>query len=307
MKLFLVGRSIVAVCISILPVFAQVKREFVHGRDVDTPSTWRSIPHWENGLLINVDANHTSGPVVFTIDRDGRRDEFLFTLPDSGRIDIFGWALSQKGEVALGGAIYSKDSRLSTFIAWIDPTRTQQTVIRTWPLRPAAVTFSPDGTVWAIGNLTEGDDSIPRKHVLKRFDINGKVLSTKVIKVADPHATADITFLRGGKDRVGWFTGPEYLEFGLDGAEISRYNVPGLSRADDATGFALSQEGDVVVSLRNGGRENRFLQLDRQHGTWAEVPLHKRDGGTSALVLGFDGPTLVTDTANGRISFFDTK
>jgi hypothetical protein len=65
----------------------QPKCTFALARDVETAFQWQAPPHWDGGFLVGYINNPSSGPVIFMIDRDGRREEILFTLKDEGWID----------------------------------------------------------------------------------------------------------------------------------------------------------------------------------------------------------------------------
>src|SRR5271169_1493009 len=56
---------------------------------------WCSLlPHWSGQALVGVQDNHSSGPLIFLIDKYGRRDQFSFTLPDAETIYVHGLAVS---------------------------------------------------------------------------------------------------------------------------------------------------------------------------------------------------------------------
>lgn len=49
-----------------------------------------NLPIWGGGPRVGFASNFTSGPVICTIDRDGRRDKVLFTFKDAARITLAG-------------------------------------------------------------------------------------------------------------------------------------------------------------------------------------------------------------------------
>ena len=307
MKFSMVGLSVIAMSIATLPAVGQVKREFVHERDLETGMLWQKQPAWAGEGLLGFYANDSAGPVIFSIDREGRKDEFLFTLKDAAKIRIYSVARSQKGEVALAGSAYTTDLRGATFVARIAPGFERQTVIRTWPYCPAVVALGEDGVLWAVGNLKneDGTADVITGHLLRRYDPAGKMLSSKQIAIRDfQGAGDDATYLRASRDRVGWLTGPEYIEFALDGSETGRYPVPGATSYRDVAGLAMADDGNVVISC---DRRDKYelLQLDREKGVWVRLVLpHSPPPWT---VLGFDGTTLVGSTGNGRLSRFASK
>src|SRR6266852_3132308 len=114
--------------------------------------TWGTLrPHWTGQALIGVQDNNTGGPLIYLIDKDGRRDHFSVTLPDAGLIHVHGLALRSDGTVAMVGAAVSGDSRAASYLALVPPDRKRQTVVRIWPYVAWGVAFVPDGSLWTVG------------------------------------------------------------------------------------------------------------------------------------------------------------
>lgn len=206
---------------------ARARRTFTYERDVETAFVWRNIPRWNGEILVGYENNHSSGPVIYTIDRVGRRDEALFVLQDGSQINITDIAASSDGEIAIVGSAFTADTRGTTFLGRIATDRKQQTITRLWPYCPRVVTFAPDGTVWTIGNLKDFENTRDlARNVLRRFDRTGRMLGSRSLEVKG-WQTAGTSFLSASQDRVGWFTRDgEYIEFSLDGSEIARYDGP---------------------------------------------------------------------------------
>jgi hypothetical protein len=133
--------------------------------------------------------------------------------------------------------------------------------------------------------------------VLKRFDSSGKLLATTPVQAkACPHLDPDAahqSLMKSSKDRVGWLTnGHEYIEFGLDGRELGRYQPPPGPTPDvfDAT-LALSEDNEVLVGTRDG-EVRKVWWLDREERSWKPVDLPGAKLTPWAL-LGFDGDRVV--------------
>src|SRR5579859_2658265 len=77
----------------------QPKRTFTHERDVQTYSVFQEEPRWDGGFLVGVTGNHSNGPVIYTIDREGRKEETLFALKDAALIHVIDVAASSRGEI----------------------------------------------------------------------------------------------------------------------------------------------------------------------------------------------------------------
>jgi hypothetical protein len=284
----------------------KAKRTFTHGRDIATAYVWRHFPRWDGKLLVGYDNNSSRSPIIYTIDRDGRREETLFTLDGGAQIDIHDIAASADGEIAIVGDAVTSDRRGSTFVARIAIDRHSQIVTRTWPFHPLVVTFAPDGAVWTIGNLKDQDARDIANNVIRRFDRTGRMLGSTTLQTRG-FQTAATSFLSASRDRVGWFTlHGEYIEFSLDGSEIARYDGPDGDDASDISGVALNEENDVVAG-RFGKGKAEFVVLDREKRTWTAVSLPNEYAPTWARVLGFDGTTLVTYSENGKLRRFQTK
>jgi hypothetical protein len=189
-------------------------RTFILKRTVQTYSVWREIPRWDAGLLVGYEGNHSKGPVIYTLDREGRRDDTLFTFDNTAGINIgmYGAVASPSGESAVIGSAYTS-APFTTFIAQISADRKNQIVTRVWPYCPMAVTFAPDETLWTVGHLKDENDTREIAYsVLRRFDAAGKLLSSANLR-AKSRADGGITYLRASRDRVGWFTDKnEYIE-----------------------------------------------------------------------------------------------
>jgi hypothetical protein len=277
---------------------SRAKRAFTHERDVETAYVWSSIPRWERNMLVGYDHNHSTSPIIYTIDRDGRRDETLVAFSEAGLINLHDISSSASGEIAVVGSAYFTDSRGTCLIARISPDRKHQTITRTSPYCPLVVTFASDGTVWTIGPLGVRD-----LNVLQRFDSSGRVLDSTTLHVKGER-TQGASYLRSSLDRVGWLTHDgEYVEWSLDGSEIGRYKAPQVSAQRDINGLALSDKNDVVVG-RFGHGHAEFLALDRDIDDWNPLSVPKEYAPTWAYVHGFDGATLVTNSKNGTLRRF---
>jgi hypothetical protein len=206
-----------------------VKRVLRHERDVETGMLWQRSPVWRAGRLVGVMGEQVSAPVIYTVDRDGRRDEILFTLEEAARITIHNVTASPTGEIASVGYAVTDDLRNSTFLVRIAADRKSQVITRTWPYAPKAVTFASDGTLWTIGNLFNEDMTRDvAYHVLRRFDPSGRVLSTKTLRIRGTSDGDAASYFYAFGDRVGWLTiAGEYIEFALDGAEIALRRTAG--------------------------------------------------------------------------------
>ncbi|HLJ49026.1 MAG TPA: hypothetical protein VKU01_23590 [Bryobacteraceae bacterium] len=279
-----------AVLPSTQSLYAQVPktimaRSLTHDGDIDSLSRRPESAQWDNHLLVGFEKNHSNGPILYTIDENGTRNEMLFTFDDAARIDIYGIAMSAAGEVAVTGGALTGDSRGTTFIARIAADRKSQVVTRIWPYCALRITFAPDGTLWTIGHLKDNENTrVLARHVLRQFDPSGKMLKSVNVPALG-WQTAELTSLHASRDRIGWFNlEGEYIEFGFDGSEIVRVPTPPGSSRNDITGVALSQDNDVVVSRFGAGRAE-FDYLDRRQVVGGRSPCRRITGPRGRVLL----------------------
>jgi hypothetical protein len=311
-------RALVGLCLCALssPLCGQPKSTFVIERDI--PARLSPFTAWNGRKIIGVDtggSQFSPAPVIYSIDPNEpyrRREEFLFTIPESNGINISSTiAGSPDGAVALFGSAYTNDSRGTTFLAWISPDRKRQVVTRVWPYSAYAIAIAADGAIWMAGFLKDVDNTrTVADGVLRRYEPNGRMAASWVVQAKGnrrmPRATTLGSFLMASKDRVAWLTaGGEYIEFSLDGMEITRLQGPewvdfdrGASRQTwHLSGVALSPENDAALCIARGDTW-QVLVLDRQRRSWSSA-LGDQKGW--ADLVGFDGQRLVTVIGSGEL------
>ena len=284
-----------------------------HGIPANFNMTGPLPAHWSGKVLIGVEENHSKGPLIFVIDRDGRRDQFSFSLPNAETIYVHGLDINSTGRVAIVGGAVSGDARAGSFLALVAHDRKSQSVIRTWPYVPWEVAFVPDGSLWAVGyTFHDTEDRVVKPNVLAHFDSDGKLLESFPVQAKSEFAghsgALQYSFLRASSDRMGWFTnGLEYIEFSFDGKEIGRYDGPDVSDREESIrrgGFGLSNDNEVLFSTienasvaarpaTNPSKPNRKTwSLDRETRRWVQTQILDDTLPAWSTVLGFDGSTL---------------
>jgi hypothetical protein len=277
------------------------RRALVHGGEVWIPGPpLDHVPRWNGSLLVGCDQCRSNGPLLWTVDRQGRRDEIAFELAGAGFIAVDDIASGSDGALAVAGYALSNDSRIASFIAWISPDRKRQIVTRTWPFCPYMVALVPDGTIWAVGPVKVGDttDNLT-PNVLRHYDPSGRMIAAADVKARGYNGLAEVasgSYLRASPDRVGWLThGCEYIEFSFSAVEIGRYNCPnGIWDSHSVGGIALSSANDVLVGGKDNGPLLTPFELDRARHTWNPVAVPADTANGWDHILGFDGLTLVT-------------
>src|SRR5713101_131721 len=135
------------------------------------------IAVWSGGALVFVQDRFSDAPIFRILDRNGAQlSEFRFSIPGAVLINIYDNSVARgsDGALAIVGTAYSDDSRGSMFVAWVSPDGQQQTIIRTNPFFPEAVTLASDGTIWIAGQ--EGRDY--SRPLIRRYDKTGKLLGS---------------------------------------------------------------------------------------------------------------------------------
>jgi hypothetical protein len=307
-----------------LSLYGQITSQrptFMYDRDVQTSFIWSEQPRWDGQILVGYDKNHSPGPIIYSIDREGRREETLLDIPGAAHINLFDIAASREGEIAVVGDAITADTLGATFLVRISADRKQQTITRVWPYCPAVITFVPDGTLWTIGHTKDYENTRDLDlYVLRRFDRTGRMLSSSTQHVRG-WATAQTSVLRSSLDRVGWMNlGGQYIEYSFDGSEIGRYEGPvgfltafasrqtGPQRPDlgDIKGMAIDDADSVVVGVFKN-RRAEIEVLDRETRTWIPAALPTEYAPKWVRVLGFDGSTLVTYSQNGILRRFSPQ
>jgi hypothetical protein len=282
---------------------AQSRAGFEHERDIVT-----QFPEWGGSELVGIDFNRSKTPMLYAVDRDGRREEIWLDLPGAETIYAHFATGGPDGAVAVVGYVQSPDSRQGHFLIWISPDRKRRTVIRLDPYGADRVTLAGDGAIWTVGGLKDAARSEETKmNILKRYDASGKEVGSFHVRArARPAITPDaasMSHLVASRDRIGWFTnGCEYIEFSLDGKEVARFDGPPGVDLEQISGVGLDAENGLFVG-RKGDETRNFevLELDRSSGAWNKAAVTGSNTPHWARILGFDGTTLITTEQAGTI------
>lgn len=284
---------------------------FALARDFVTYTTWT------NGSFVFVQDRYSAAPLLRFVDRKGTQvSEFKFSIPGASLINIYDnlVALGMDNSLAIAGTVYSDDSRAGMFVAWVSPDRKEQTVIRTSPFFPAAVTIASDGTIWVAGHeeTKQQDEKWDySRPLIRRYDKTGKLLGSFI-----PWSNLDTTVLPfpGSillplKDHVLWYSARShvYFEFPVDGSVINRFKTAPHPE-HDLTDVAVCDDGSIFASTKmfdNSGSQAHWgiFRLDRQRGEWTLIPRNERWG----VLFGCDGTRLASTTDFKTISWLETN
>jgi hypothetical protein len=275
---------------------AQSHVAFVHERDV-TAQVGQVVPRWSGNALVGIDNNRSKTPLVYAIDREGRREAFDVDLPGGEMIDVFDAAGGYDGALAVSAYAGSEDGHGEYFLIWISPDRQRRTVTKVSPYVPQVVTIAGDGTIWTIGARRNEARDAAKANILKRYSTDGKELTSYSVRARSrPNIAPDavsMSYLMASPDRVAWLTnGCEYIAFSLDGKEVERFDGPPGVDIKHVSGFAVDARNDVFLG-KKGDHTFEVLTLNRSSHAWETVSVTGTPPPRWARIHGFDGTTLV--------------
>ncbi len=273
---------------------------------------------WSGGVLLAVQDRFSSGPIVRVIDREGRQTErFSIAIPGASGVNLYENSIARgpDGSLAVVGSASVSDPTCGTFLAWISPDRSEQTIVCLSPFFPHGVTLASDGTIWVAGHDTTiiGGQRDYSQHLIRHYDKSGKMLGSFIpwssLGTAPGTLSPDSeSILVSIADRIGWYSPSiqTYFEFSLDGAVINSIQTPEHARGEMLS-VALCDDGRLFVGasiLGNG--TNRAPSwgihvLDRQRGGWNFIPRGEKWG----MLYGCDGTRLASTTDSRTIAWLE--
>ena len=281
--------------------------------------TW--YRYWDKDYLITYgtdglpDGSPTK-PSIVLYDRDGQivREAFVW-FKDAYSVGINDVAINRNGELVVAGGTENEAGVVANFIGLVGKDNHIGQLIRTTPFIPVHVCVGEDGTVWSYG--VDRDDQgkrIESSSMLRHYSFSKGQLGAMLDKSAlnasgwtltDGRYPGEIT-LRCTSRQVGLFNAAsgEWIQVDLatNTLKISEVNALPSPKEMRITGFALTEAGDVFVSLNDRvskpPRSGVFrLELDSAGvGSWVAVDntigpyLH---GGAVERLLGTDGTELI--------------
>jgi hypothetical protein len=281
--------------------------------------TWHRI--WDRGYLVSWGSigSHEASPTepsVVLYDRDGHIvREGIVWFKDAYSVSITDAAVDRAGGLVVSGGTQNQAGAIANFIASIGTDGCLSQVIRTTPFLPIYVCAAEDGTVWSYGfDRDEEGRRIESSLMLRQYSFDKGQLRAMADRAAlnsagwilDHGRYSGEISLRCNSQEVGLYNGGsgEWLEFDFGTSKLKVAKVDPLPspKTMQITGFALTEAGDIFVSLhdRSGSppRSGLFrLEFDSTGlGSWIPVKntvgAYLR-GGPIERLLGADGPDLV--------------
>ena len=254
-------------------------------------------------------------PAVALYDREGRMAlQAVVWFKDAESVSIGDAAVSKAGKLLVSGGTHNHAGVVANFIAEIDDTGHVGRVIRTTPFRSEHICAADDGTVWSYGfDRDEKLEDVPGSLMLRQFSFDKGQLRAVLdeFRASDPRWLTHGRYpgeisLRCTSQKVGIYNAAvsEWAEFDIASNKLTVTKIQPLPtiRQMRITGFALTEAGDVFVSLHDRSseppRSGLFtLSLDSSGlGHWVPVKdavgpyLH---GAPVGQLLGTDGQELI--------------
>jgi hypothetical protein len=275
--------------------------------DKDYLISWGSLGSWDAS---------PSEPAVVLYDRDGHiAREAVVWFKDASRVSVSSVAISRSGNLVVAGGTTNGAGAIANYIASVGKDGHLGRVIRTTPFMPIYICAAEDGTVWSYGiDRDEMGRGIEDSLRLRQFSFESggvrAMLDISTLNSAGwtlPHGRypGEIS-LRCNSQKVGLYNGAsnEWLEFDFSANKlrVARVNPLPSPKTMRITGFAMTEAGDVFVSLHDTSsatpRSGLFrLEFDSAGlGSWIPVantigPYLR--GGPMERLLGADGNDLV--------------
>jgi len=281
------------------------------------PGFWR----WENGYLISYGLDGTldsspNKPVVVLYDRNGQiAREAIVWFKDAVSTSVDDATVSRSGDLFVSGGTTSAAGAIANFIAQIDRTGHVSRVVRTTPFLPVNICAAEDGTVWSYGfDRDERGKSVRTGALLRQYSLETgqlramldvSTLNSSGWTLTDGRYPGEIS-LRCTPHEVGLFNGASSEWVGFDIAKnklkVSKVEPLPSTKEVRITGFALTESGDVFVSLHDRSSKPPRSGLFRLSfegsdvGRWVPVKntlgpyLH---GAPVGQLLGTDGSELI--------------
>ena len=274
---------------------------------------------WTNGSFVFVQDRHSSTPLLRFFDKNGTQvSEFKLSIPGAELINLYDHsvALGLDGSLAIIGTAHSGDSRAAMFVAWVSPDRKTQTIIRTSPFLPEAVTVASDGTIWVAGHEVrqEKQKRDYSRPLIRRYDKTGELLGAFLPWSSSGLDTAVLPLpgsaLLPFNDHVLWYSAPAhlYFDFSPDGSVINRFKSAPHAKYDQSPDIAVCGDRVFASARIFDNAETHQVRwgifaLDQLGGDWTLIQREE----TWGVLFGCDGTRLATTTDLKTISWFETK
>jgi hypothetical protein len=271
-----------------------------------------SIPVFQNGFLGVIESDRTT---IKLVDLSGRLiSTTRIEVPGASVAFIVTLAISQMGGIV--AAVSAKDDagRLASLLVFINPGGAINRIVRLDRFGVGGIDFLSDGTILCVGR--EYDDEfkeVPGHEILRFYSSVGsflrKALRVDLLRPERKAAHPLNWLMRVNQSRIALVdkAGLRYCELDHSGAILRLPEaIPAFEGTVRLNGFALTNDGDRVVSVEAGEAINKAVSFGRTTSVYRfggpVNSIHRRtklDESTSpewvrgSMVLGADRTNLV--------------
>jgi len=264
---------------------------------------------WSYGAVRGViHDNYNGAPVIWSIDRNGVRDDFQIVAPELRHSTILGVAAAPDGGLAVVG------SGKTPFLARFSPDRSEVKVIELPNFQPHGVAVTSEGRMWTIGRLNTDPLRGIFEIALKGFEASGAPFVSQIINLRVPRGmerssfeyhVLDGSILVAAGARIAWVTHfGQYIEFSAGGQQVIYAEPPeDLEFEIDNASLAVSVSGETFLAM-NVQDVCVLSWLQRKTGKWIPVNYEGDELEVGSRLLGFDGnDVIVLDAGLDRGGF----
>lgn len=253
-----------------------------------------SYPKFENGYFANFDSpdRDVSSIPVYVYDRTGKvAATVVLSIPESHATIVLDVAVSNRGQIAVAGGATSMDSRSTDVIAFFGQGGEAQAIMRTDDFVPRQISFSPDGTLWALGGEFDAQRMrLPECNVLRQYSSSGKLIRS-ALPSAGPLFTPKLRTINGARLAVSSETVAVWFPHNNQMVEISSKTGELVRQAAGPVGeecifLGLTSSGSAFLTCSTESRDIT-REFDAESKQWKLVP------GLDGAILGAEGEQLV--------------
>ena len=175
--------SLVSAQVAVLQ--APVRAEHFLNRDI----AHQPIPTYRSGYVFSMNQSLTGIWVDHVV--NGNEIEKLITLPGSFRVSIESIAISFDDRIAVSATAVDREGRSSPVIAWLHIDGSIVRIIQTSPFGARHISFTGDGSLWAVGVETEPAEPTKVKvdhDVMRQYNPEGELVRTLLPRLGLPSA-----------------------------------------------------------------------------------------------------------------------
>jgi hypothetical protein len=241
---------------------------------------------------------------------EGTSLEKPLTLPDSFRVMISDVAVSFNGMLAASVSATDREGSPFAAIAWLKPDGSLIRVVRTTPFGAGKISFTADGSLWAMGILKKDEtlrEEEPVHDLLRRYGADGELLGTYLPRLSvssgRPHPSQG-GLLVTSRERVGFVSerAGKWAVLGADGSTLGQGTLSGpegyrifvAAITDSGRLFVHGQWRSGKTPAAQDRPRMPLFEIDQKSG---EFQLVETTGafaeGESGNLVGADGEQLV--------------